>query len=102
MRPDDALSGGSLIVNCLCLVLKHESVIYHAALHQTAGNARRVGVNAVILKLQRGHGRAGVAQHKAELRGQAAGGHLLHRRAVQIGYHTTQAHILAPLGKSPG
>ena len=36
MRPDDALSGGSLIVNCLCLVLEHKSVIHHAALHQTA------------------------------------------------------------------
>ena len=55
-------------------------------------------MNAVILKLQRGHGCAGVAQHKAELRRQTACGNLLHSCAVQIGYHTTQTHILAHLG----
>ena len=42
MRPDDAISDNSLIIDSLCLVFQNKAVVINTAFHQTAGQERRV------------------------------------------------------------
>lgn len=61
MRPDDAISGDCLIIDSLALIFQNKAVVVNTALHQTAGQERRVKVNLVLCQFDRGHGSHGIS-----------------------------------------
>ena len=63
MRPDDAISDNSLIIqDSVCLVFQNKRVVVNTALHQTAGQERRVKVKSLLCQFDRGHGSHGMRE----------------------------------------